>query len=185
MKRKFLFAPTDGNGGGVQTVSNNFGTNNTLDFTVTADNAGGTAALNTVYILAGRGDTAYQSLPSGVTVSGDYDDWANLRDYLNNIPMTITQIQLKTDDTDNFGYRIETGNMNPNRQNEKISRIDLTKYRQPTGNGYADSLTIADQAIAAIPQTFLSLQLLKNTYIRVTLTIAQLQLTAQVSPANF
>lgn len=169
-------------------TTNDFGGSNEVHVAFTADNAGGTAAYSKVYMIAGRGVAANKALPTGVTFSGDFATYADFLDYVNNVAEHIVGIRLQTDNTQNYSQKITLVNNTPNLQNAKYKNIFLSKYRQSTGNGYSDTLTIQDgnADFTILPQTNVIFDsLIKNSTVNVYFIVDKSSQSASVSPVNF
>lgn len=123
---------------------NTFTSSNRLKFSLTADNAGGTAAISPVYLKPQVQVAANQTLPAGVTYAGDFASWAEFMDYLLHIRNRIRGFQIQSADTTNFARGIEIGEALPNLLIPKKQLIDFTGYRQSNGNGYSDTIVITD-----------------------------------------
>lgn len=95
------------------------------------------------------------ALAEDVTVSGTYT-WTEWLRLLKRDKFEITKMELQTDSVDgNFSKTLQVGTT----RWDNISApetIYLTKYRKPTGNGYADNLEINDRPIVVKGRTFLT-----------------------------
>ncbi len=159
--------------------------NNIVQLTFTADNAGGTAAVNDVYLFKGAGDISRSTLPGGVTLSGDYASLANLHDFFSRVPVKVLAMTVQTSDVANFAKRMEVAMDTPSQQNADVMRINLVDYRQTVGNTFADTLKIANKPFIVLPQTRFKFQILKNSSITLTLEVPQVAISAALSDIGF
>lgn len=120
-------------------AENNFGSSNEMSIKFTAGTGSGTV---NVFPAPGAGSAANATLPGNVTYTGDFATYADLVDYLKTNKLAISYIRLQTNNTANFSNTMELGEVKPNRQNNAIQVLDLSEFRESTGNGFADTLTI-------------------------------------------
>lgn len=148
----------------VQQFINTFEEEHSIELVLTAD--GTAAAKSTVYLIPGVGDTSALSLPTGVTLSGDYSTVAELHAMLSNYGLLINRIEMQTTDTANYGYNLYFANRTPNKQNTREARVSLQQYREPVGTGYSDTLIIPEERAFVIqPNTYVKTELKQSTQI--------------------
>ena len=126
-------------------AKNNFGSNN--EMTVKFEAAANAAAKVTVYPAPGPGIAAQATAPANTTYSGDHSSLADLAAYLTANKLQVEYMRIQTSNTANFSNTIELGEIKPNRKNESIQTLDLSEFRESTGNGFADTLTIPKEKL--------------------------------------
>lgn len=169
----------------VSRMVNDFSSMSQVEFLFTADNSTA-AALSYIFLLPGAGMNATVALPTGVTLTGgDYDAWAKWIDYTTKVPCLIKEIFMQTASTGNYANRIYTGTTMPNGKAPNETYKQLSNYKVSTGNGYAEEILIKDLQIVAIPNQYVKVPILKNTTIRVVLTVPALVLSADVTEAQY
>lgn len=149
---------------------NNFKGNNSFTVTLTADNDGGTAAVSTVALFRGTGAGSSDSLPAGITISGDYDNYTELQNALRDTGMNITEMMLESTTTTHFtGVRkIQLYERLINNLAGPIQEIRLSKYKTDSGGGVSTTLLIADKPFFSTPRTVMNVEVIKNAAITFT-----------------
>lgn len=180
------FAATVGNttqGVIVNKVLNNFSNLSQVEFTLTADSTA--ANVSDIYLLPGTGVGAVAALPTGVTVSGDYNAWAAWCEYVRNNDLYISKIWMQSADTSNYDFRMTTGLIMPNGRRPFDTYKQLSDYKKSTGAGDAKEISIEDFPFVTKPNMFLIISLKKNTSIRIILTIPAMNATADVAEVKY
>lgn len=126
-------------------AKNNFGSNN--EMTVKFEAAANAAAKVTVYPAPGPGIAAQATAPTNTTYTGDHATLVDLAAYLTANKLKVEYIRIQSNNTANFSNTMELGEIKPNRKNEAIQTLDLSEFRESTGNGFADTLTIPKEKL--------------------------------------
>lgn len=124
--------------------------------------AGG-ADVSNIYLKGYRGNPASQALPAGVTLTSDIGDSAGTLDYFMSVPLNITRMVMQTDNVANYQEKLVIGQYLPPFAGQVPSQrnIELTKYRQSTGNGYSDVTLPIEESMQTSAQFFIKLSKLK------------------------
>lgn len=164
----------------------------TIALTFTADNAQGTAATNDIFVIPGVGSAAAKSLPSGVTLSGDYSSMADLCDVFENVKFAVESIDIETSSTANYeGTKFVMGMRRLNKKNPAEVDLRMSQFQTSNGSGLTKTATIDNRALSGgflvEPLWYLKfVSLLKNTSVTIYLKVSH-QENGGVSllPADF
>ena len=129
---------------GIQQGSNDF--KNGTEIAISIIRSGG-ATPGIVKILNGAGDPGTFAASNTTGTSFNSPDWSRgadaFRDYCSRVGLMVSGVRFETDNVANWSRSITMGDNMPN-QTTKYKKWQLNKYRQATGNTYANTATVND-----------------------------------------
>lgn len=143
---------------------NNFQGTNSFTITIAADNDAGTAALTTFNLIRGTGAGSEAALPAGITISGDFTNFAELNNAFRDTGINVTELVLETATTAHYEgtKKIQMYERQMNNVAGPITDIYLNKYKTDSGGGVSTTLSIPDRPFFITPRTVMSVQIIKN-----------------------
>lgn len=149
---------------------NNFQSTQQCVINIVTDNESGTATENDVALIRGTGDGSSDALPTGVTISGDYDNYNELQAAFRDTGIMVRQIILESTTTTHFtGTKKITRYerlFNNKRGPEEV--IYLNTYKTDSGGGVSTTCIIPDKPFFVTPRTVMIFEALKNSVLTVT-----------------
>lgn len=150
---------------------NDFEESMSSTITISADNDAGTAATSTVAFIRGTGQGSTDSLPAGVTISGDFDNYTELQNAFRDTGINIKEIILESDTTAHFeGTRkITRFERRFNGVSGPTDTIRLNKYKTDSGGGVSTTCIITDKPFFVTPRTVMNVEVIKNSDLTITI----------------
>lgn len=139
---------------------NNF--NGAPEIRLTLSNTGTNHAARTnVKIFPKITDVNAAILPEGITVSGTFGTYAQFVKFIDREDFDCVEMRIVTDDVSHYTGDIEMGETRIDGV-DVPEKVNLTKYRVSTGNGYSDVITIKDKPFRNKARFYMSLSSLKD-----------------------
>lgn len=148
---------------------NRFGASKDFTQTFTAD--GTAAAVTTVKLCRGAGKGSSDGMGTGITISGDHDDYEELQDSFQKTGIMLTELVFDSSNTAHFtGTRSVTMYERPfNGRQVQPHKILLSKYKVSDGSGTNTTLTLTfAQPILITPRTVIEIEVLQSAALTVT-----------------
>lgn len=106
-------------------------------------------------------DLTATTLPEGVVCTSTFGNFANFVKFIDREDFQVVEMRIQTDDTGHFTGDLEMGETRIDGV-DVPEKVNLTKYRVSTGNGYSDVITITDKKFINKARFYMLLSSLKD-----------------------
>ncbi|HTN47204.1 MAG TPA: hypothetical protein VL098_12720 [Flavipsychrobacter sp.] len=160
---------------------NNFVANQEIRLTF-LNTGGSNATRQNIDIFPKITNGSAATLPTGLTVPNTFGAWADWLRFINREDFQVSEIRIQTDDTSHFTGDLVMGETRFDGV-DVPEKVNMTKYRVSTGNGYSDVITIKDKPFTNKARFFMQLsQILTDKQVTIYMKIAGCSAVPMVQP---